>query len=147
MPERIERAVEYLGQLVEETQALSKKTRDLQDEVHADREERARAKRYAYLLGALVVTFVAGVFVLAVMNRILLTRQADLGAEIRDCTTVGGRCYEEAQRTNKNNVTEIGRRNVLANVEIVTCARKQDDAKFRQCVMENLPGMYLPGPP
>lgn len=142
--ERIERAVEYLGTLVEETHALAEESNKLADEVRQDRAERRRSRRLAVVVTVVVFAFTAAMLAVGLMNRVLLTRQADLNEKIQDCTNIGGVCYQEDQARDRAVIEQIGRANARANVQIVACARDhpQSDRAFRMCVERFVRGAY-----
>lgn len=142
--ERIEKAVEKIGVLVAETTDLATKTTELATEVRKDRVERQRHRRLYQFLSVLVALMVTGMLSIGIANRVLLTRQADLQEQIRNCATAGQPCYEAELLRTQQAVAEIARRNVQANVEIVSCSRLLSDKDFRACVTEKTSGGLTP---
>lgn len=109
-------------------------------------EDRLRVlRRIAMWLAAFVgvtVLLVALVLVILIQNRSTSARarasihaNAELSAQIADCTSVGGKCYEQSQARLRSSIALL----VTSNRVIAKCARSTDtDDAFDACVDKSL---------
>lgn len=105
-------------------------------------EDRSRAQRRinAWLIGFVAVTTVLVVLVLFMLvkdsqrraqSRQILKNNAALSAQIADCTSVGGRCYEQSQQRLRAAIVQL----TETNKAIILCSRTADtDAELDACV-------------
>jgi hypothetical protein len=101
-------------------------------EVRADRVARKRHDRLVLILLAVVALAVGGTGVVAWQNR-------ELNAQVRDCTTPGGKCAEQARQQQAANRSALTR----ANLFIVECAtdralNRTQRGAMRACVEAKL---------
>lgn len=128
MVNRLDDAAASIASLLEETAGL-------RDEVAADREERARMVRRLIALFITVAIALGGLLTLALMNRMLIEKQSELTQRVQECTTSGGRCFEESQRRSAQLVRDIVRQNAQVKYRLHVCARESTTSKeFTACV-------------
>jgi len=137
---------ETLNSLGDAARALAEEVRD--DRAHRETEMRAavaaqrRQNRIMVTLLAIVAVLVIGLVTIGVQNRLrsnqnaqIIRQTAATSEQIADCTTVGGKCYEQGGRRTTDAVRMI----ILAQVYTPTCSKitETDDALV-QCVMRKL---------
>jgi hypothetical protein len=109
-------------------------------------EDRLRVLRRIYIglttFAAVTAVLVALVLVILVQNRqtsaktrSAITQNAQLSAQIADCTSVGGKCYEQSQANLRKTIALL----VESNKAIAQCARSTaTDAELNVCVNAKL---------
>jgi len=127
------------------TSAIADLIGPIQREAEATRaavEDRLRVLRRiaSWLVAFLAMTtvLVALVLVILVQNRqtskktrAVIRSNADVSAQIADCTKAGGRCYEQQQAQLRNTINLL----VTSNKAIASCARSTDtEAELDACV-------------
>jgi hypothetical protein len=115
---------------------------------------RAKAQRrtntWLMLSVASVAVLVALVLVIQVQNRQrsaqtreVIRYNAALSAQIVDCTTVGGDCYEQSQQRTRAIIAQL----VETNKAIAQCARTADtSAELDECVNDRVGPAPTPQP-
>lgn len=123
-----------LADLVKESQAL-------RTDVHGAEEARRRATAVNLGLLGLLVLFVGLLLVVSWQNNQLIEKVNETNSIMADCTTPGGRCYEQGQQRVSGAINDI----VWASVYMSQCARLYPneagptyDQKLQQCVVERL---------
>jgi hypothetical protein len=117
-PSQAQRAILALGEAGKEVAA----------EVRADRVARKRHDRTVLALLVVVALALVGVGVVGWQNR-------ELNAQVQDCTTPGGECFEANRKQNAANRSAL----TLANLAIVECAiGGAAGAALRECVEREL---------
>ncbi len=135
MPEPLVEAITgHLEDIIAESKGLRGDVRDA---------ERARRKANRFALAVLVVlaAALAGVAVLGWQNNQLAQRQNETNRRMADCTTPGGRCYEEGRARTAGAVGAV----VQISVFVSQCGRLYPgasgpayDAKLEACVQQRL---------
>lgn len=130
-------------------EAIHEMLRPFRDEAEATRqaiEDRSRTQRRinAWVIGLVAVIGVMVVLMLWMLvkdgqrraqSRELLKNNADLSARIADCTSVGGKCYEQGQLRLKGAIIQL----TETNKAIVLCSKTTDsDAELDACVQARM---------
>lgn len=123
---------------------LADLARELAEEVRNDRRDRRRATRWLLGLSTVAVLLLVGLGVLGVQTAQLATR-------IEDCTTAGGRCYEDGRSRTRDAVGQIIDGGTRAVVFTHLCMRDHPearDAQIEACVAERMkrPPAAAPAP-
>lgn len=120
---------------------LLKESQALRSDVHAAESARRRAGRAILALLILLALFVALVGVVTWQNNQLTQKVTETNERMADCTTPGGRCYEEGTHRTSSAIGDI----ILASIYMSECARlfpgevgPQYDRKLEACVYERL---------
>lgn len=123
-----------LTELLAESQAL-------RSDVHAAESARRRVGKVILALLAVLALFVALVGVVTWQNRQLVEKVNETNSTMADCTTPGGKCYEESAKRTGNAIGDI----IRANIFMAQCARlypgevgPEYDRKLEACVFERL---------
>lgn len=142
MPEPLVDAITgHLEDIIQESKALRGDVRQA---------ERARRKAAAFNLAVLVVLAVAllAVGALGWQNNKLAQRQDETNRRIADCSTPGGRCYEEGRTRTSGAIAAV----VRISVYVSQCGRlypgesgPEYDKKLDACVAAKL-AAATPGP-
>ncbi len=135
MPEPlVESITGHLEDIIEESRGLRGDVRQA---------ERARRKASAFNLAVLIVLAVALLAVagLGWQNNQLAERQNETNRRMADCTTPGGRCYEESRARTSGAIATV----VRISVYVSQCGRlypgesgPEYDAKLEKCVAGKL---------
>lgn len=139
--------------LTETLNNLGDAARALADEVRDDRAQRVkenravvadqhRQNRIMMTLLTIIVVLVVGLVTVAVQNRLRANQNAQIirqtaatSAQIADCTTVGGKCYEQGGQRTANAIRMI----IRAQIYITPCSKMTDtDAALEECVLHKL---------
>jgi type II secretory pathway pseudopilin PulG len=138
-----EHPAELLSALLEESRQLRADTRE--------RERRQRRTNQLTVAGIVVVLLMLGVLLIilvqnqqrATVSRALLRDNVSTSAQIADCTTAGGKCYEQGQRRSAEAVQQL----INADVVIARCARSTDtDTQLQRCVDAGFADLLKPSP-
>jgi hypothetical protein len=139
------------------TSAITALLQPFQAEAQATRvaiEDRNRAQRRInrWLIGFVGVTAVLVILVLWMLvrdnqrraqSREILRNNANLSAQIADCTSTDGKCYQQNQKKLGATIQQL----VEANKSIAVCARTTDsEAALDRCVAQRLAGAPKPRP-
>jgi hypothetical protein len=123
-----------LSDLVAESQAL-------RSDVQVAEQARRRATVVNLALLGLLVLFVALLGAVSWQNNRLIEQVEKTNSTMADCTTPGGRCYEEGSRRTSGAINDI----VWASVYMAQCSRLYPgevgpayDRKLEACVTERL---------
>lgn len=123
-----------LAELIVESQAL-------RTDVRGAERARRRASQISLGLLGLVGLFVGMLMVVSWQNNRLAHQVAETNTRMADCTTPGGKCYEEGRKRTDGAVSAVVRISVLTN----QCARlfpeesgPAYDRKLEACVQERL---------
>lgn len=139
--------------LTESLNNLGDAAKVLADEVREDRAQRAieagraadrqrRQNRTMVTLLAIIGVLVVALVTITVQNRLrsnqnseILRQTARTSAQIADCTTVGGKCYEQgAART-----SDVLRMIIRSQIYFASCSKLySSDPAIEQCVMRKL---------
>ncbi len=135
MPEPLVEAISgHLEEVIAQSKGLRSDVREA---------ERARRKAATFTLAVLVALSVAlvGVAVLGWQNNQLAERQTETNRRMADCTTPGGKCYEEGRARTAGAIAAV----VQISVYVSQCGRlypgesgPEYDAKLKACVAERL---------
>lgn len=140
-----------LGKLVDEAQALREDVQRAEKRAARDAEDRRRATIVG--VGALVLVTLAlvlmAVFMVILFGAVrqidsVATRNAALNERIADCSTAGGKCYEEGAKRTGQAIQQL----IDSQLYIIECSRELPiaenppgpafDAKFEKCVADRL---------
>lgn len=131
-----------LTELIKESQAL-------RGDVHGAEAARRRAGRVNLALLAVFAVLVAVLLAVTMQNYRLAHRIGETNARMADCTTPGGRCYEESRRRTGTAIADI----IRAQIFMAECSRLYPgeagptyDRKLEACVTERLAGPELQRP-
>lgn len=123
-----------LTDLIAESQAL-------RTDVHSAEEARRRASQINLALLGLLILFVGLLGVMVWQNNELAHQVAKTNATMADCTTPGGKCYQQGTARTGQAIQEI----LKASVYMAECSRMFPgesgpafDAKLEACVNEKL---------
>jgi hypothetical protein len=123
-------------------ESLIEESRQLRDDMRADRAQQQFRFRWTQVfIGALVLA-VAGLAFLAVQNQRIASSNREISAQIADCTTEGGACWDESRARSKTNVTAI----LNTTIYVAECLRQVDralpqpryDADLEGCIRQQL---------
>ena len=144
----------YLAAPEGEPAALLREVLDESKRMRADAQAKeARQRRTNQLVaGGIVVllVLVLGNLILLLQSRQrgidsrrLIATTASTSQRIADCTTKGGRCYEEGSRRQADAIRQL----IDAQTEIAVCQRRADsEAALRACVRSALEQLAGPAP-
>lgn len=131
-----------LAELIEESQRLRL-------DVQNDMESRRRATKVAVALLGLLSLFTALMLVLAWQNNQVLDEVNRTGDTVADCTTAGGKCYEEGRARTGQAIQDI----LNVSIFMAECARlypgesgPEYDKKLERCIYERLQAQNAPTP-
>lgn len=137
-PAPVSPAVAALGQSLSEVLA---EAQALRSDVHTAEEARRKATVVNLGLLALLVLFVALLGAVSWQNNQLIEKVEQTNSTMADCTTPGGRCYEEGNRRTSGAINDI----IWASVYMAQCARlypgevgPEYDKKLEACVTQRL---------
>jgi hypothetical protein len=130
---------------------LVSEARDLRAVVAADGAARRKENQRLLALFLALAAMVLLLLVVVVQNRQrssenseILRKSAENSAQIKDCTTVGGKCYQEGARRTGAVLEELRR----TNVYIAQCSRvTKTDAELEKCVDAKLAAEAATPPP
>lgn len=110
-------------------------------DVHGAEEARRRANRINLGVLGVLVLLVAVLIAIAIQNNAVARDVRATNQRMADCTTPGGRCYEEGRKRTENAVGAV----VRISVYVAECGRLHPgesgpdfDRKLEQCVAERL---------
>lgn len=125
---------ESLADLIKESQAL-------RTDVHSAEQARRRATAVNLGLLGLLALFVGLLLVVSWQNNRLIEKVDKTNSLMADCTTPGGKCYEDGRRRTSAAISDI----VWASVYMSQCARLYPDEsgplydrKLEACVTKRL---------
>jgi hypothetical protein len=121
---------------------LGDAARALTEEVRADRVRQRRRSVIDTTLLVLVAVLVLALFMIVLQNRArsdenaaILRQTALTGERIADCTTVGGKCYEQGGQRAASAVQMV----IRAEIYKDSCSKVEvTDAAIEQCVLRRL---------
>lgn len=123
-----------LNALIEESQAL-------RTDVKANERARRRENHINMALLGLLGVFIFMVLVVAAQNNTISRSTKDTNARMADCTTPGGKCYDEGSARTGKAIGDI----IRAEVYMAECSRlypgeagPEFDDKLEQCVVNKL---------
>lgn len=135
--------------LAESLTDLITESRALRSDVHGAERARRRAGIINLAMLAAIVLAVAGLAVVTWQNNQLTNRVSETNFRMADCTTPGGRCYEESRRRTGQAIEDI----IRSEIFMAECARLYPDEagpafdrKLEACVAERLAGPMLRQP-
>ncbi len=139
-----------MGRLADVLSVLPDGVAALRADVHAAEQARKKANRLNTFLLVIAVVLVAVVAIVGWQNNRLANQVRDTNAHIADCTTVGGKCYEEGRGRTGEAITAVVRISVLVS----QCGRlypgesgAEYDRKLEACVYQRLtPAPSTPAP-
>ncbi|HEU4542988.1 MAG TPA: hypothetical protein VFR23_17795 [Jiangellaceae bacterium] len=117
--------------------ALVEELRLLRGDVQVEAARRQKVSRITAVFIALLLVICGAVLVVGFQNHQLGKQNRNIGDQIADCTTAGGKCYEEGRRRSANNLDIL----ILSGVYAQTCrdTRGVDtDAEVVACVKRKL---------
>ncbi len=124
----------HLANIIEES-------RGLRGDVRAAEAARRRATRFNLAILAILGVGLLGVAALGWQNNQLAQQQRETNRRMADCTTPGGRCYEEGRTRTEGAVSAV----VRISVYVSQCGRlypgesgPEYDKKLQACVSERL---------
>ena len=122
-------------------ETFTEESRRLRIDVHAAEEARRRASRINIGLLVLLSALVALLLMVTWQNNLLARDVRKSSDSIADCTTAGGKCYEQSGRRTGNAIADI----IKAQVYVAQCSRLRPgqsgpvfDKEIEQCVAERL---------
>lgn len=139
------------------TSAIAAMLQPFQEEAKATRaaiEDRNRSQRRVntWLIGFIAVAVVLVILVLLMLvrdnqrraqSREIIRNNAALSAQIADCTSTDGKCYQENQRKLGATIQQL----LKANQAIAVCARTTNtEAALNSCIEQRLAEMTPPKP-
>jgi hypothetical protein len=118
--------------------------------IHVHENNRRRQNRWALAIIAVMAVVLAMVLVILLQNRQksnqsrqILRNNAVLSEQIADCTTAGGKCYEEGRKQSATAVQQL----IRSNLVIAVCARDTTtDAGLMRCVDAKMAELAKPSP-
>ncbi len=123
-----------LSSLIAESQAL-------RADIHGAEEARRRATQINLALLALLILFVGLLVAIGWQGNEAIDQARETNAAIADCTTPGGKCYED----NGKRAAEFTQDILLVSIYMAQCARlypgevgPEYDRKLQACVYERL---------
>lgn len=133
-PPSVETLRKSLADLIEESQAL-------RGDVHSAEQARRAASRINLLAVGVVALLVGLLCVVTVQNNRLARQVSETNRTMADCTTPGGKCYNEGRSRTDGAVGAV----VRISVYVSQCGRLWPgesgpayDRKLEQCVAERL---------
>lgn len=123
-----------LASLIDESQALRK-------DIHGAEEARRRANQINLALLGLLILFVGLLVAIGWQGNEAIDQARETNAAIADCTTPGGKCYEDSRKRAAEFTQDI----ILVSIYMSQCARlypgefgPEYDRKLQACVYERL---------
>lgn len=108
------------GDALYELRRALERVADVSRGVRGDVAEANRVRRrdntVTLVLAAVIVLLLAGALTLTVQNAKIARQNREISRQVADCTTAGGRCYQEGQRRTGEAVADIARMQVLVEV-------------------------------
>jgi hypothetical protein len=131
---------EYLAQMRQDAT-------DLKGDLHSAEQARRRSNAIGLSLLAALILIVLAVLVVAAQNNRIAAQTADTNQRMSDCTTPGGKCYNQGAQRTGSAIASILR----AQIALGECSRLYPgesgpafDAKLRECVYQRI--LTDPGP-
>jgi hypothetical protein len=133
---------------------LITESQELRSDVHGAERARRRAGTINLALLGVLVAFVGLLLVVTFQNNRLSHRVTETNTRMADCTTPGGRCYDEGRTRSSAAIADL----IRSQMFMAECARlfpdeagAAYDAKLEACVLERLNGPTVrtpaaPGP-
>jgi hypothetical protein len=135
--------------LTDKLAALLAESQALRGDVHGAELARRRAGTINLVLLAVLAALVLSMLAVTWQTHQSTRRLDETNARMADCTTPGGRCYEEGRARTGGAITDI----IRSEVFMAECARLYPtesgpayDRKLEACVMERLAGPDLRQP-
>lgn len=120
---------------------LIEESKRLRVDVHGAEEARKRASRISLGVLALLCLFVLMLLAVAWQNNQLAHQVNETNLQLADCTTPGGKCYEEGRKRTSAVLADV----IRAQIFMAQCARLYPneagptyDRKLEHCVYERL---------
>ncbi len=131
----------HLGRLADTLALIPEGIAALRSDVHAAEESRRKANRLNLFLLVVAVVLVAVAGVVGWQNNRLGNDVRNTNEHIADCTTAGGRCYEEGRARGNDAISAVVRISILVS----QCGRlypgesgPEYDQKLENCVVDRL---------